>query len=373
MTKEQVEMVLRLTSIWILFSVTHAWPTRAQLVVKPTVETEAVPSVGDAADDAVIWVDPIDAGRSTVIATDKDAGLIVYDLAGEQLQFLPDGKLNNVDLRDSFPLGEGSVALVTSGEESRNVIAAYAVDPRTRLLHDVVARAIVPGIQLGGVCMYRSPVTNETYVFVDSKNGEVEQWRLFDTGAGRVDGERVRTFDVGGKVEGCVADDETGYFFISQEKIGIWRYGAEPDAATTRVPVDHTGFGGNLTPDVEGLAIYHAGDGAGYLLASSQGNDTFAVYDRRPPHAHLLTFQVGDNAALGIDYVSHTDGIEVMNLGLGPAFPEGVLVVQDDSNPGANQNFKLVPWGDIARAADPPLKVDPFHRCGSSAPRGKDG
>ena len=71
----------------------------------PVAETEPVPHVGDAADDPAIWPDPRDPARSTIIGTDKDGGLAVYDLSGRELQYLPDGRLNNVDLRSAFPLG----------------------------------------------------------------------------------------------------------------------------------------------------------------------------------------------------------------------------------------------------------------------------
>jgi hypothetical protein len=43
---------------------------------------------------------------------------------------------------------------------------------------------------------------------------------------------------------------------------------------------------------------------------------------------------------------------------LGSSFPEGVFVAQDGTNTGANQNFKLVPWGSIARAVNPDLTID---------------
>jgi hypothetical protein len=121
------------------------------------------------------------------------------------------------------------------------------------------------------------------------------------------------------------------------------------------VRIDTTGGGGHLAADVEGLAIYSASGGAGYLVASSQGDDAFVVYERRPPHEHRLTFEIAANAALGIDAVSDTDGIDVTSFGLGSAFPGGLFVAQDGSNPGANQNFKFVSWQDIAELADPPL------------------
>src|SRR5262245_424850 len=148
-----------------------AGPIAAQAAVLPTVETSPVPSIGDAADDIAIWVDPTDPSRSTVIGTDKLSGLAVYDLAGNPLQFLPDGDLNNVDLRSGFPLAGAHVTLVTACERNDDFIAIYVVDPRTRLLHAMAARKIKAGIDVYGSCMYRSPTTGNMYLFVTSKVG----------------------------------------------------------------------------------------------------------------------------------------------------------------------------------------------------------
>jgi 3-phytase len=175
--------------------------------VVATTETDPVGSIGDAADDAAVWVNAFEPSLSTVIGTDNESGLSVYDLDGTEIQHLPDGKLNNVDIRYRFPLAGQEVALVTAGERSANLLAVYRVDPVTRELEDAAARRIVLGIAMNGCCMYRSPVGDEFYFFGNSKAGEVEQWRLFDDGAGMVDAELVRSFDVGGQVEGCAADD----------------------------------------------------------------------------------------------------------------------------------------------------------------------
>jgi 3-phytase len=50
-----------------------------------------------------------------------------------------------------------------------------------------------------------------------------------------------------------------------------------------------------------------------------------------------------------VDGVEHADGIDVATTGLGAAFPGGLFVAQDGRNRGGNQNFKLVPWSEIAR------------------------
>ncbi|MBF8284011.1 MAG: 3-phytase, partial [Anaerolineales bacterium] len=247
-------------------------PIIIRQVITATIETAPVPSTGDAADDPAIWIHPTDPSQSTIIGTDKKGGLAVYDLAGKQIQYVPDGPLNNVDLRYNFLVGGRPVALVTATDREQERIAVYQVNPITRLLENVAARAIHLDISAYGLCMYHSPISGKYYVFVNSEQGEVEQWELFDDGNGKVDGKKVRAFDVGSPTEGCVADDEFARFYVGEQTVGIWRYGAEPEAGATRTSVDATGPAGHLTADVEGLTLYYASDGSGYLIASSQGS-----------------------------------------------------------------------------------------------------
>jgi hypothetical protein len=124
--------------------------------------------------------------------------------------------------------------------------------------------------------------------------------------------------------------------------------------------------GGHLVADVEGLTIYYARRGDGYLIASSQGEDnrdhpladTFAVYRRNANNEFVMSFTIAENTALGIDRVSNTDGVGATSASLGSAFPNGVFVAQNGSNSGENQNFKLVPWENIAAAVTPNLIID---------------
>ena len=135
---------------------TEACPT----VVPAAVETEPVPHAGDAADDPAIWVDPADPGRSVVIGTDKQGGIAVYDLSGAQLEYRPDGLINNVDLRQGVQLGGQSVTLVAASDRSvARRIAVYKLDPATRTLVDVAARPLAAGFEPEGICLYRSPDT----------------------------------------------------------------------------------------------------------------------------------------------------------------------------------------------------------------------
>jgi 3-phytase len=324
--------------------------------VSAIAETAPVPGGADGADDPAIWLHPSDPTQSTIIGTDKFGGLAVYDLSGKQLQYLTDGDMNNVDLRYNFPLGGQPAALVTAGNQTTNSIAIYRVDATTRLLSNVAARAITPGLIIYGSCMYHSPSSGTYYAFVNAEDGTVEQWELFGTSGGQVDAVLRRSFDVGTRVEGCVADDQAQTFYIGEEEVGIWKYGAEPNTGDARTLVDSTGVGGHLTSDVEGLTIYYTSNRGGYLIASSQGSDTFVIYQRGGNNAYVATFEIV--AGNGIDRVTHTDGIDVSNFGLGSSFEQGVFVAQDGYNESSTNNYKLVRWQDIATAVSPTLTID---------------
>jgi myo-inositol-hexaphosphate 3-phosphohydrolase len=321
-------------------------------------------SVNDDADDPAIWLHPGDPNLSLVIGTDKATGLFSWDLAGNRVQFIPNGEPNNVDLRYNFPLAGSRVDIVATGNETTNRIEIYKVNPATRQLENVGGNGIASNLgRTYGFCMYHSPISGKFYAIVTHTS--VEQWELVDSG-GTVTGRLVRSFRVGSQTEGCAADDERATLFIGEEDVGIWRYGAEPGDGSTRQSIDTTGSGGHLTADVEGLAIYYGPNTTGYLLASSQGNDTFTIYNRQPPHSYLMTFRVTGGQ---VDAVGDADGIDVLNSALGSRYPQGLFVTHDGSNDSGANNFKLVRWEDIARSISPALLIDPT----SYNPRGAGG
>ncbi|SHN45392.1 phytase [Cryptosporangium aurantiacum] len=296
-----------------------------------TVETEPVAHSGDAADDPAIWFDPTDAARSLVIGADKKGALETYDLTGKRIQRIPDVYPNNVDVR-------GNVVVAADDDTDEGVLRIYLVDPTTRQL---TSAATVPTrVTAHGLCLYRSPKTDKLYAFPNSVSGRVEQWELTVRGT-VVTAKSVRLFTLGRAVEGCVADDASGALYIGEEKVGIWRYGAEPDAGRSRTMVDgaRPEREGHLQADVEGLAI--AGD---RLYASSQGSSDYTVYGRMD-NKYLGRFRVVNSG--GVDGCQDTDGIEASSRPLGTAFPAGVFICQDGYNLRGTtverQNFKLIP------------------------------
>lgn len=325
-----------------------AEPVPQEVVSVPaTVETTPVPHSGDAADDPAVWIHPQDPSSSTIIGTDKQGGLLVFDLTGDQLQYLAVGEVNNVDVRSdldpstSFQLAGESVSLVVAGNRTTNSIDLHVVDPDSRLLREEAVAVVTPGIDVYGSCLHRSARDGAFSVFATSKTGDVEQWQLSEDD-GTVTAALVRSFDVGGQVEACVADEQLGHVYIGEEERGIWKYGAEPTDGSTRTLVAATTSSGPLVADVEGLALTYEPDGTGYLLASSQGDGTYAVYRREGDNSFVKSFRI--TGSDGVDGTSDTDGIDVTTACLGTAFPHGVFVAQDGDNDGGHQNFKLVPY-----------------------------
>ena len=341
-------------------SLSAGTPQDARAVAAPrfpavvaVVETAPVGSPGDAADDPAIWADPANPANSLIIGTDKKAGLNLYDMQGRVIQHLPDGKMNNVDLREGFMLGGQPVVLVSASDRTNKAVAIYRLDTEARRLINVA-----DGVQATGQgdpygqCMYRSARSGKTYVFINDSNGEKRQWELVDAGNGKVRAVRVRDFAFSSQVEGCVADDATGQLYVAEEDVGLWRLSAEPDGGAAMTMLARISDNPALKDDMEGVGLYDLGDGRGYLVASSQGNDSYAVFRREGDQAYMGSFIVVADGARGVDGVSETDGLDVTSRNLGPGFEHGAVVAQDGRNvlPGENQNFKYVPWTSIAEA-----------------------
>ncbi|MGH9039554.1 MAG: phytase [Acidimicrobiia bacterium] len=353
-------------------------------VATAVAETQSPDAAGDTVDDITIWVHPIDRTRSLVIgANHKESTVEVHDLSGRRLQRIESGGTNNIDSRPGFALAGTSADLVgvAGGGTRGGRMTFFRVDPASRELTNVTAGGSVRVTSGYGFCMYRSPRSGTLYAFGVNPGGRVEQVELFDD-AGMVNGRVVRTIEVepgpvdtaGGNPEGndsleaCAADDGTGTLYIGEESRGIWQYGAEPtDSASTadRVLVDGTeAQGGHITPHVEGITIVYGPGASGFLIASSQGDYTYNVYRREAPHEFLRKVQVAAGPAA--DGCQRTDGIDAVATDLGPAFPRGLFVCQDNANtePAAgNQNFKYVPLEQVV-----PLPVAPPPAPSGEAP-----
>jgi 3-phytase len=329
--------------------------------VSAQVETDAVEDGEDAADDPAIWVDPVDPANSKLIATNKGGGVLVYDLNGKEIQNYKIGKMNNIDIRYDFPLGDGKVDIVAATNRTTNTIDVLVINGETGELQDVVAQPIQAKMEeVYGFSLYHSLKTDHYYALVLGKEGEFEQYELSDNGKGKIAGKLVREFKLSTQSEGLVADDEYGMMYIAEEDYAIYKYNAEVDGGSTPLSTVDIADGRRLQDDIEGLTLYYAADGHGYLIASSQGNDSYAIYDREGNNQYITNFTIADGNKT--DGTSVTDGIDVVSFGLGEQFPYGIFVAQDDSNikgdKELNQNFKIVPWDQIANGAKTPLSLD---------------
>lgn len=320
-------------------------PPPAKATVMASRQTEPVRRYGDAADDPAIFVPEDDHREPLILGTDKREGLAVYSLQGQLLQMLAVGRLNNVDLLTGVAIGGQRRDIVAASNRSNNSISLFDIG-----LDGVVGHLVDVATSLDavyGLCMYASPTG--AYVFINDKDGRYQQYRLAWDGAAP-GGDLVREFRLPSQPEGCVADASTQHLYAGEEDVGIWEAGAEPDGDAPRLIIPTSAA---LVADVEGMEIYRETPEGGVagrrlLVVSSQGSDSYAVYDLDADYRRLASFSITANLAAGVDGVSETDGLAVTSTPL-PGFPRGVLVVQDGRNrlPDAPQNFKIVDWREI--------------------------
>jgi 3-phytase len=320
--------------------------------VVAAIETQPTPQGknDDSADDPAIWIHPSNPEKSVIIGTDKKGGLVTYNLNGEQLNYYSFGSMNNCDLRKGFLLDNDTIDILASSNRSLQSVSLFKIS-ENGVLDSVHARTIVSKMsdEVYGLCMYQSKKMGLFYVFVNAKSGEVEQYELFATD-NKVDARLVRSFKLGTQTEGMVADDEIGILYVGEEKAGIWKFDAEPDGSTEGKFISNSSEDNrNIKYDVEGLAIYATDSINGYLVASSQGNFSYAVFERLGENKYIGSFRITDGS---IDGVEETDGLDITTVAL-PGFPNGMLVVQDgynyDGRKKKSQNFKYISWEEIGK------------------------
>lgn len=318
--------------------------------VPACVQTDPVRSDGDAADDAAIWVNRAEPAASVVIGTDKRAGLHVYDLAGRELQFLPLGETNNVDLRQDFPFPAGPAPIIATTNKTRGSVTLLRFDPETRrIVPDPVAE-IPHAPKTYGVCLYRAG-DGAVHVGATVDGGPFSQWRLHVMPSGAIRAELVRKLAFDTSAEGCVFDDQLGRLYVAEEEKGIRRFPADPAHGNKGGLIDRVNSLRGFPADVEGIDLYARDDGSGYLVASNQGNSTFRVYQRGGDNAYLGRFRAVGCSDGSTGDVTGTDGIATVSARLGANWPQGLLVVQDHRAKGreGRQNFRYVSWSEILR------------------------
>jgi 3-phytase len=300
----------------------------------------------DAADDPAIWVHPLEPMKSLVFGSDKKKGLDVFNMSGERINTYEVGRINNVDVRQDVFQG---IDIVAGSNRTTNATDVWRIEASDgTLVHLGSIASDLPDVY--GFCLYHHVQSGEVFAFINSKTGRVEQWRLNLTNDS-VRGEKVRELNLGKQVEGMVADDMKQQLYVGVEVAGVYLFDANADADVNAKFLPMTSEENQMIAyDVEGLAIF-SNDDVDYLIVSSQGNDSYAVFDRMRDHRYVGSFKVVDGA---VDGSQETDGIEACSSGFGSVFPDGLFICQDGFNYEGEtkvaQNFKLVSWRDIALA-----------------------
>ncbi|WP_411102777.1 phytase [Streptomyces sp. cmx-4-9] len=322
------------------------------------------------------------------------------------------GRFNNVDLVHGLRLSAGRADLAVTTDRGNDRLRFYRIDrdrPGGPLI-DVTDPGVRPVFSAGqdevneqrtayGLATWTDRSSGRAYAVVSRRETTaLSLLEILPTASGTVGYRTVRTLDLPAafrlpngadwspcaepgelpQVEGMVVDPADGTLYAGQEDVGIWRLRAdltgEPrlidkvrefgtpgtyDEATEEcVPGADPGFGGRrLAADVEGLTLVTGPGGRGHLLASSQGDNTFAAYDRRRGKGNAYEGGFRVIASGTVDGSEECDGAAALNAPLGTKYPRGLLVVQDGHDTPQDgertaTGFKFVDLGQVLDALE---------------------
>jgi 3-phytase len=326
-------------------------------------EYGTAPLTGDP-DDPAIWVHPTDPSRSLIIGTMKVASpagaIVVFGMDGQIRQVISGlDRPNNVDVEYGFRLAGREIDLAIATERLARQLRVFRIDRADGRLVDLGGIPILQD-QSGeagapmGIGLYRRDRDGAIFAIVAPKTGPRDgylwQFRLVDTGSGRMGATLVRRFGTfsatavreENEIEAVAVDDELGYVYYADEADGIHKWHANPDhpdAARELAHFGRTGFRG----DREGIAIYSSAGGAGYIVCTDQldRDSEYHLYPREGtpanPHDHSREIAVLRGGA------DATDGLEISARALGPGLPSGVMVAMNS----AVRNFLVFRWQDV--------------------------
>jgi len=313
--------------------------------LKAVIETDPVKSsLGeDAADDPAFWLDKNNPSASVIYGSNKRAGIVAYNLEGREIGFYDIGRVNNIDVvqdilaEDVDIIGGtnrsfGSVDILMIKESGvLDTLTLGRIQCDSSIMDDVY-----------GFCFGKNVEKSEVYAFVNAKNGRLQQYRIDLVGDSLIS-DLISSLVIRSQPEGMVADDTEGKLYVGEEDRGIWVYDYADGLKDPQL-IPMTGEeNSSIKFDIEGLAIYQQGE-VKLLVASSQGNFSYAVYDIDDGYKYLGSFILDGKE--GIDAVEETDGIEIYSDSVSREFPHGIMIAQDgfnyDDQVLKNQNFKVI-------------------------------
>jgi len=325
------------------------------------------------------------------------------------------GRINNIDLRYNLVIGNRNIDILAASNRSKrngeytgtSLFEVLGNEKKLKLLgHFPIVNSLGEHLEPYGLCMGKDD--DKFYVFSLLENGQLYKHQLKAEGS-KIHLELVGVLNVGDfinrkqdsktiemvtkdvlveyqdgefdaddlaeeltsaleqrhQMEGCVGDDFHKELYFGIEKLGVFkvpyefkkpRVVAEVLRSQNDKSIVFLESEPRLTDDIEGMALYHGPNGAGYLVVSIQGISEFAVFGRGKLNPYLGSFKVN---FMPKDSVTQTDGFEIMSSYMGRHFPQGLMAIHDHENTDSEgnileANYKILSFSNVLKSLNLP-------------------
>ena len=208
------------------------------VVVAATAETTPERTSCDAADDAAVWVDPVDPSNSLIVGANKRESLSVFRLDGQRISERQTGGSNNVDVRGGISVGGRDRIIVGATSPRGSRIDLFELDSASGQLLDIAEAPIEH--DAGGRDFRILLLPQRSGAAISSRSRRTSRdssssGGCTTTAAGRIRAELDPA--TAGRLRSRKAVWPTtpnGVLFVGEENVGIWRFNAEPGTPTPR-------------------------------------------------------------------------------------------------------------------------------------------
>ena len=269
--------------------------------------------------------------NGVVAGAPESGGLTIFNVDGGVVAEQAGPAYGSLAASSGFQLRGSALPLIAAANLETGTVDFIGFSAEQSALLEVPVSGLDTEIEIRAVCTADSDQSRLDF-FALGADGQVERWRVRDTGAEQLSAERVTGFDAPFSARRCAYDPAGGALYVSSPLSQLARIDANGEATAQR----------DLNVSGMGFAVL-SGQGN---LAAATGDSVQLLDPNSLETSQTLTFGPG----LTVPALVNPGALDVSGETYGGAYPDGFLAVSD----GSDRMLKFIDYGYVERSLSEP-------------------
>lgn len=269
--------------------------------------------------------------NGVIAGAPESGGLTIFNVDGGVVAEQNGAAYGSLAASSGFQLRGSALPLIAAANLETGAVEFIGYSAEQSALLDVPVNGFDSEIEIRAVCSADSDPSRLDF-FALGADGQVERWRVRDTGAEQLTAERMNGFDAPFSARRCAYDPAEDILYVASPLSQLARIDANGEATAQR----------DLNVSGLGFAVL-SGQGN---LAVTTGDNVQLLDPDSLETSQTLTFGPG----LTVPALVNPGALDVSGETYGGAYPDGFLAVSDSSD----RMLKFIDYGYVERSLSEP-------------------